>query len=136
MIVPSLDGKGTLAALLPLLKPLCGECGKLITGEVALTQGILKGLAGIARSGPVVMDWEEGAVRLGAGLKVKRLAVPFQGEASVRDISVSPDVNTRVEDVGVDFGVEVGFDNIFIFLWTKIHNLISPKKVSQSHSET
>ena len=119
MIVPSLDGKGTLAALLPLLKPLCGECGKLITGEVALTQGILKGLAGIARSGPVVMDWEEGAVRLGAGLKVKRLAVPFQGEASVRDISVSPDVNTRVEDVGVDFGVEVGFNNIFIFFIDK-----------------
>ena len=107
VIVPSLDQKGTLAALLPLLKPLCGKCGKLITGEVALTQGILKGLAGIARSGPVVMDWEDGAVRLRAGLKVERLAAPFQGEASVRDISLNPDVNTRVENVGVDFGVEV-----------------------------
>ena len=55
------------------------------------------------------MDWEDGAVRLGAGLKVSRLAVPFQGEASVQDISVNPDVNTRVENVGVDFGVEVRF---------------------------
>ena len=110
MIVPSLGGKsGTLAALLPLLKPLCGECGKLIKGEISLTQGILKGLSGIARTGPVVMDWEDGAVRLGAGLKVSRLAVPFQGEASVQDISVNPDVNTRVENVGVDFGVEVRF---------------------------
>ena len=27
-------------------------------------------------------------VRLGAGLKVKRLAVPFQGEATVRDAKV------------------------------------------------
>ena len=102
MIVPSLGGKsGTLAELLPVLKPLCGECGKLIKGEISLTQGILKGLSGIARTGPVVMDWEDGAVRLGAGLKVSRLAVPFQGEASVQDISVNPDVNTRVEVLGL-----------------------------------
>ena len=108
MVVPSLGGQsGTLAALLPLLKPLCGECGKLISGEVALTQGILKGLSGIARTGPVVMDWEEGAVHLGTGIKVSRLVVPFKGEASVQDISVTPDVSTRVEDVGVNFGVEV-----------------------------
>ena len=109
MIVPKFDNKsGTLAALLPLLKPLCGECGKLISGEVSLTQGILKGLSGLARTGPVVMDWEEGAVHLGTGIKVSRLVVPFQGEASVQDISVNPDVSTRVADVGVEFGVEVG----------------------------
>ena len=28
-------------------------------------------------------------VRLGAGLKVKRLAVPFQGEATVKDAKVN-----------------------------------------------
>ena len=129
MIVPDLgNSKGTLGALLPLLKPLCRECGKLISGEVSLTQGILRGLSSIARSGPVIMNWEEGAVRLGAGLKVSRLSVPFTGEASVKDISINPDVNTRVEDVGVDFSVQVNDDND--------HTFISCKKVSQSQSDT
>ena len=33
-------------------------------------------------------------VRLGAGLKVKRLAVPFQGEATVRDAKVDLNFGT------------------------------------------
>ena len=51
--------KGTLlAALLPLLGPLCGECATLLSGQVSLTQGVLTGLSRIVRSGPVVMDWQ------------------------------------------------------------------------------
>ena len=100
--------KGSLLALLlPLLKPLCGECGKLVSGQVRLTNGLLAGLSQLARSGPVVLDWDEGAVRIAAGLMIKSLGVPFSGEASVRDIKVNPDVNTRVDKVGVDFGIQV-----------------------------
>ena len=102
--------KGTLlAALLPLLAPLCGECGKLLSGEVSLTQGVLTGLSRIVRSGPVVMDWQDtGAVKLLAGLKVPGLKAPFKGAANVRDMNVNPDINTRVEDVGINFGFQVG----------------------------
>lgn len=66
-------------------------------------------------------------MHLGTGIKVSRLVVPFQGEASVQDISVNPDVSTRVEDVGVEFGVEV---------CTSGHNFISRKNVEQSQSDT
>ena len=68
-----------LAAVLPLLGPLCGECATLLAGQVtltilsiisciyniyiqvSLTQGVLTGLSRIARSGPVVMDWQVAA---------------------------------------------------------------------------
>ena len=50
--------EGGLGALLPLLRPLCLQCTKLLAGEVALVGGILAGLAGIVRSGPVVVDWQ------------------------------------------------------------------------------
>ena len=116
--------------MLPLLKPLCGECGKLVTGQISLTNGLLAGLSQLARSGPVVsvspskgfgrnlerillklskyvLDWDDGAVRIAAGLMIKGLGVPFSGEASVRDIKVNPDVKTRVDNVGVDFGIQV-----------------------------
>lgn len=100
--------KGTLlAAILPLLGPLCGECGKLLAGEVSLTKGVLNGLSKIMRSGPVVMDWQDGAVKLMAGLKVPGMTAPFSGSASVRDMEVNPEINTRVQDVGVDFGFQV-----------------------------
>ena len=102
--------KGTLlAALLPMLAPLCGECGKLLSGEVSLTQGVLTGLSRIVRSGPVVMDWQDsGAIKLLAGLKVAGLRAPFKGAASVKDMNVNPDINTRVEDVGINFGFHAG----------------------------
>ena len=54
-----------------------------------------------------VLDWDDGAVRIAAGLMIKGLGVPFSGEASVRDIKVNPDVKTRVDNVGVDFGIQV-----------------------------
>ena len=38
---------------------------------------------------------------------IKGLGVPFSGEATVRDIKVNPDVKTRVDNVGVDFGIQV-----------------------------
>ena len=67
--------------MLPLLGPLCGECATLLAGQVtlpgylqstissiydiyiqvSLTQGVLTGLSRIARSGPVVMDWQVAA---------------------------------------------------------------------------
>ena len=51
--------KGTLlAALLPLLGPLCSGCSELLSGQVSLTQGVLTGLSRVVRSGPVVMDWQ------------------------------------------------------------------------------
>ena len=50
--------EGGLGALLPLLRPLCLQCTKLLAGEVALVGGVLAGLAGIVRSGPVVVDWQ------------------------------------------------------------------------------
>lgn len=46
-------------------------------------------------------------MRIAAGLMIKGLGVPFSGEASVRDIKVNPDVKTRVDTVGVDFGIQV-----------------------------
>ena len=46
-------------------------------------------------------------MRIAAGLMIKGLGVPFSGEASVRDIKVNPDVKTRVDNVGVDFGIQV-----------------------------
>lgn len=48
-------------------------------------------------------------MRIAAGLMIKGLGVPFSGEATVRDIKVNPDVKTRVDNVGVDFGIQVGF---------------------------
>ena len=96
-----------MAAILPLLGPLCGECGKLLGGEVSLTKGVLNGLSKIMRSGPVVMDWQDGAVKLMAGLKIPGMTAPFSGSASVRDMEVNPEINTRVQDVGVDFGFQV-----------------------------
>ena len=117
--------QGTLLALLlPLLKPLCGECSKVLsgalyeekktknflknnTGDVSLKDGSLIGLSKIRRSGPVVMDWQDGAVKILAGLSVPGLLAPFTGQAHVKDMSVNPDIKTRVENVGVDFGVEV-----------------------------
>ena len=54
-----------------------------------------------------VLDWDDGAVRIAAGLMIKGLGVPFSGEATVRDIKVNPDVKTRVDNVGVDFGIQV-----------------------------
>ena len=72
--------KGTLlAALLPLLGPLCGQCGKLLSGEVSLSKGVLMGLSKMGRSGPVVLDWQDGAVKLLAGLKIPGLQAPFSG---------------------------------------------------------
>ena len=57
----------------------------------------------------MVMDWQDtGAVKLLAGLKVAGLRAPFKGAASVRDMNVNPDINTRVEDVGINFGFQVG----------------------------
>ena len=76
---------GTVKSLLPLLRPICGACSKLVGGELALTQvhvhhhihchhnqnyhhhhhyhqGVLRGLSQLARSGPVHIDWQEGAV--------------------------------------------------------------------------
>ena len=51
--------KGTLlAAVLPLLGPLCSGCSELLSGQVSLTQGVLTGLSRVVRSGPVVMDWQ------------------------------------------------------------------------------
>ena len=91
---------------------------------MSLTQGVLTGLSRIARSGPVVMDWQvaansseihvqyscylqDGAVKLVTGLKVAGLTAPFKGAASVRDMNLNPDINTRVQHVGVDFGFQV-----------------------------
>ena len=61
----------------------------------------------MSRSGPVVLDWEDGGVTLLTGLKIPGLTAPFKGEASVKDMNVNPDINTRVQDVGVDFGFKV-----------------------------
>ena len=49
-------------------------------------------------------------MRIAAGLMIKGLGVPFSGEASVRDIKVNPDVKTRVDTVGVDFGIQVSYE--------------------------
>ena len=94
-----------------------------------LTNGLLAGLSQLARSGPVVLDWDDGAVRIAAGLMIKGLGVPFSGEASVRDIKVNPDVNTRVDNVGVDFGIQVIKNN-------RYYSFIPLRKVSMSQSET
>ena len=106
-----------MAAILPLLGPLCGECGKLLGGEVSLTKGVLNGLSKIMRSGPVVMDWQDGAVKLLAGLKIPGMTAPFSGSASVQDMEVNPEIKTRVQDVGVDFGFEVIQTSFIIFSW-------------------
>ena len=50
---------------------------------------------------------DTGAVKLLAGLKVPGLRAPFKGAASVKDMEVNPDINTRVEDVGINFGFQV-----------------------------
>ena len=50
---------------------------------------------------------DTGAVKLLAGLKVAGLRAPFKGAASVQDMTVNPDINTRVEDVGIKFGFQV-----------------------------
>ena len=100
-----------------------------MTGQVRLTNGLLAGLSQLARSGPVVLDWDDGAVRIAAGLMIKGLGVPFSGEASVRDIKVNPDVNTRVDNVGVDFGIQVIKNN-------RYYSFIPLRKVSMSQSET
>ena len=36
------------------------------------------------------------------------MQAPFKGAASVQDMNVNPDINTRVEEVGVNFGFQVG----------------------------
>ena len=128
-------GKGSLLSLLlPLLKPLCGECGKLLTGQLRLTNGLLAGLSQLARSGPVVLDWDDGAVRIAAGLMIKSLGVPFSGEASVRDIQVNPDINTRVDKVGVDFGIQVSQETERDLV--RCQSFIPSRYVSMSQSET
>ena len=50
---------------------------------------------------------QDGAVKLVTGLKVAGLTAPFNGAASVRDMNLNPDINTRVQHVGVDFGFQV-----------------------------
>ena len=57
-----------------------------------------------------MMIWQDtGAVKLLAGLKVAGLRAPFKGAASVQDMTVNPDINTRVEDVGIKFGFQVKY---------------------------
>ena len=55
----------------------------IIEGDVKLTDGSLIGLSKLKRQGPVVMDWQEGAVKLMAGLTIPGLLAPFTGHAQV-----------------------------------------------------
>ena len=80
MLGVSLDSMCTgslLSLLLPLLKPLCGECGKLITGQIRLTNGLLAGLSQLARSGPVVSILKKGGILRKFCINIAKLSNMF-----------------------------------------------------------
>ena len=58
---------------------------------------------------------QDGAVKLMAGLKIPGMTAPFSGSASVQDMEVNPEINTRVQDVGVDFGFQVIESDLLYF---------------------
>jgi len=79
-----------------------------ISGELQLTNGILEGLSRIVRQGPVVLTWEEeGAVRLGAKFGIENLTAPFQSEASLKGATINPDIQTRVDNIGLEMDLQL-----------------------------
>jgi len=102
------DENSPVRGVLVMLRQLCAGCSQKVAGELQLKEGKLEGLAKFARQGPVVMTWEEeGSIRLGTKFGVENLAAPFQSEANLESMTINPDIQARVANVGLDLDIKV-----------------------------
>lgn len=102
------DESSPLRQILVMVTQLCKGCSQKVAGELRLKEGMLQGLSKLSRQGPVKLTFEEeGSVRLGAKFGVTDLTAPFQSEANLETMTINPDIQAHVDNVGLDLDVQL-----------------------------